>query len=434
MTAFTRTVGSLLSDPGNRVRALAIAAWVFAVPFALTVGLIMDQTLRDYERARPAWLSADDIPIFAAVVSCVTMGLILALHRPQHRVGWLFLALGVLIMAGGLAESVLAYLLLAKESDSQLVKVIAALEANLFVFWILMLTLILLFTPSGHLPSARWRPVAAAALLCAPLTYVLAALRSGYLQEPLTDVPNVLAIGGRASDVVAVIRSAGIWSTTLLLAAAAISFVFRFRGGSDIERRQLKWVLLGTLAIPPLIIAQVIVAVVSPDSPSTQGAVAGVFISVIPITTGLAVLQYRLYDIDRIISRTLVYGLLTAGLGLTYFGLVIGLQALFEPLTGGSGLAIALTTLVVAALFLPARRRIQDTVDRRFNRRAYDAARTIEAFSARLRQQIDLDTLRYELLAIVDETMQPRMASLWLRSQPESVTFSGRRSAIKETP
>jgi hypothetical protein len=141
-------------------------------------------------------------------------------------------------------------------------------------------------------------------------------------------------------------------------------------------------------------------------------------ISLIPIAIGLAVLRYRLYEIDRIINRTLVYGLLTVLLGAVYTGSVFGLRQLLNPATGESALAVAASTLAVAALFQPARRRVQAVVDRRFNRRRYDAAKTIEAFSARLRDQIDLDTLSTELLAIVDQTTEPTRVSLWLRPSP----------------
>jgi len=135
----------------------------------------------------------------------------------------------------------------------------------------------------------------------------------------------------------------------------------------------------------------------------------------LPLAIGVAILRHQLYDIDRILNRTLVYALLTATLGAMYLGVVVGLQAVLSSVAGGSDLAIVITTLLVAALFLPVRRRVQEIVDRRFNRRTYDAARTIDAFSARLRQQIDLDTLRYELLAVTEETMQPSRASVWLR-------------------
>jgi hypothetical protein len=139
-------------------------------------------------------------------------------------------------------------------------------------------------------------------------------------------------------------------------------------------------------------------------------------VGIVLLATVISVLRYRLYDIDRIISRTLSYGLLTATLAALYAGLVVALEALLQPVSGGSDLSIVLTTLVVAALFLPARRRVQRLVDRRFNRHTYDAQRTIDDFSARLREEVELDTLRYELLAVVAETMQPAHASLWLRA------------------
>ena len=137
--------------------------------------------------------------------------------------------------------------------------------------------------------------------------------------------------------------------------------------------------------------------------------------AVIPMALFIAIIRYRLWEMDLVISRTLTYSLLTAGLGALYVALIVGLQALFRPLTGGNDLAIVVTTLIVAALFLPARRRVQDAVDRRFNRRAYDTARTLEDFGQRLRYEVDLDDLRSDLLDVVHETMQPAGVSLWLR-------------------
>jgi hypothetical protein len=153
----------------------------------------------------------------------------------------------------------------------------------------------------------------------------------------------------------------------------------------------------------------------------------------VPISVGVAVLRYRLYEIDRIINRTLVYGLLTVLLGAVYTAGVFGLGQLLNPVTGESALAVAASTLAVAALFQPALRRIQQTVDRRFNRRRYDAAKTIEAFSTRLRDEIDLDTLSSELLAIVDQTMEPTRVSLWLRPSPHGSSGTARSEARPTT-
>jgi hypothetical protein len=155
--------------------------------------------------------------------------------------------------------------------------------------------------------------------------------------------------------------------------------------------------------------------------------VVAVIVSALPVAIGIAVLRYRLYDLDRLVNRTVVYGLLTVLLAGVYAGLVFTLSQLLNPADQQSALAVAASTLVVAALFQPARRRIQGLVDRRFNRRRYDAARTVAAFSTRLRDQIELDTLSTELLAVVDETVQPVQVSLWLRPTPSPGGRPGRR-------
>jgi hypothetical protein len=189
---------------------------------------------------------------------------------------------------------------------------------------------------------------------------------------------------------------------------AAASLVVRFRRASGVERQQLRWVALATLLFVVIVGAVAIGAQALPE-PGEAGAVS---LTVLTLGIGAATLRYRLYDLDRIISRTLAYGALTVLLGGGYAALVVGLGQLLPQ---DSGLVVAGATLAVAAVFQPARRRVQQLVDRRFNRRRYDAAQTIQAFSARLRQQVDLDSLTAELLAVVDRTMQPTQASLWLR-------------------
>ena len=182
------------------------------------------------------------------------------------------------------------------------------------------------------------------------------------------------------------------------------------------ERQQLRWLALAAAVAA----AALLVAVAAAATGGSLGVVlvaAGISVALLPLATGAAILRYRLYDLDRIISRTVAYGLLTVLLGLGYAGVVLGLGRL---LPRGSSLVVAAATLAVAAAFQPARRRIQAAVDRRFNRRRHDAARIIEAFSARLRDQVDPDTLTAELLAVMDQTMQPTQASLWLRPQEPS--------------
>ena len=188
---------------------------------------------------------------------------------------------------------------------------------------------------------------------------------------------------------------------------ALVSLVLRFRRSRGEERQQLKWFTYAGALLP--------LAVLGDALPAPLGNVGfAVPIVFLPIEAGIAVLRYRLYEIDRLINRTLVYVLVTMLLGAVYTAGVFGLDRLLNPVTGQSTLAVAASTLTVAALFQPVRRRIQAAVNRRFNRRRYDAAKTVEAFSARLRDQVDLDTLSAELLTVVDQTMQPTTASLWL--------------------
>ena len=193
----------------------------------------------------------------------------------------------------------------------------------------------------------------------------------------------------------------------------ALSLVVRFRRARGVERQQLRWVALAAV-LASLAILVVLAGMVVGSSALIIWA-AGISFAVLPLAIGAAVARYRLYDLDRIISRTLAYGLLTLLLGLGYAAVVLGLGRLLPQ---GSSLVVAAATLAVAAVFQPARRRVQALVDRRFNRRRYDAARTIATFSDRLREQVDLATLTAELLAVADRTVEPTMVSLWLRHRP----------------
>jgi hypothetical protein len=199
------------------------------------------------------------------------------------------------------------------------------------------------------------------------------------------------------------------------LVVGAGSLVGRFRRARGIERQQLRWLAWGAVLAAMFLVAAITELALDDDTPLFQAAIGACLVS-LTLATGAAILRYRLYDIDRILSRTLAYGLLTVLLGLGYAGVVLGLGRFLPE---GSSLVVAAATLAVAAVFQPLRRRVQAAVDRRFNRR-HDAARTIAAFSTRLRDQVDLDALHGELLAVVDQTMQPTHASLWLRPQARS--------------
>jgi hypothetical protein len=224
------------------------------------------------------------------------------------------------------------------------------------------------------------------------------------------DIGNPLAVPALAGPLNALVAAALV--VLVALVVAAVSLLARFRRATGLERQQLRWLTFAAA----LSSVAMLVALGTLGTTATNWNLVnlslGVCAALLPLATGAAILRYRLYDLDRIISRTLAYGLLTVLLGSAYALVVLGLGRLLPQ---DSSLVVAGATLAVAAAFQPARRRIQRAVDRRFNRRRYDAARTIVAFSARLRQEVDLDTLTGELLAVVEETMQPARASLWLR-------------------
>jgi hypothetical protein len=262
--------------------------------------------------------------------------------------------------------------------------------------------LILLF-PDGRLPSRRWWPLGLAGLvlLVVPTTILAVGywpLRGSLLVTEEGSLPPLV-------DAMFGIAFAG---SLLLGAISVVAVVVRFRRAGTVQRQQIKWFAYGAiLSIPLSLFPEA-----DPYGPYLE------FLGTVLLLAGLGIgiLRYRLWDIDRLVNRTLVYGLLTALLGVVYAGLVLALGQLFGGIgTDTPSWAVAGATLAVAALFQPARRHIQRAVDRRFNRRKYNAAKTIEAFSARLRDQIDLDTLSAELLTAVDQTMQPTTASLWLR-------------------
>jgi hypothetical protein len=281
----------------------------------------------------------------------------------------------------------------------------------------LLITFALLLFPNGRLPSHRWRPVAwlsatSIAIICGP------GAAWSWPQRGLTLLESNEEGLENAPRLVSLLVQAGLPLLLLCGLASVAALLVRFRRSRGVERQQLKW-----FAFAGVITVAGLVLIVTPSQYGWIGPlnalVALPILVSMPIAAGIAILRYRLYEIDRVINRTLVYGLLTVGLGTVYVVGVFGLGRLLNPVTGESALAVAASTLAVAALFQPARHRIQAVVDRRFNRRKYNAAKTIETFSARLRDQVELDTLARELLTVTDKTMEPTTVSLWLRPPDE---------------
>jgi hypothetical protein len=390
---------------------LAWGLWGLAM-LGLAAVAWLDHLLRRAGRPELAQLDAGGVPMVLATVGAATAGAVLASRRPRHPVGWLLLAFGLLAQAlTSAAEGYARYGLLVRPGTLPAASHLAALASASFIPGLGCIGFILLLTPTGSLPSPRWRWFAwlAAAVPAAFVVSWLLGMPQSEPDSPLGAVRNPFAIPGLAGPL-QVVYGVASPVTALTMVAAAGSLVLRFRRARGVERQQLRWLTFAA-ALAPLAVL-VTAAGILTDQPTVAGWAIGLYLALLPLAIGAAILRYRLYDIDRIISRTLAYALLTLLLGLGYAAVVLGLGQL---LGRHSSLVVAAATLAVAALFQPARRRIQAAVDRRFDRRRYDAARTIAAFSARLRQEVDLDALTGELLAVVQETMQPTRASLWLR-------------------
>jgi hypothetical protein len=354
-----------------------------------------------------------DTTTVVAAVAAATVGALVASRRPGHRVGWLLVAMGLSIAVADFTFAYTRYGLVARPGALPAASWLAGI-ANGGVFLYLSCTgFVLLLSPTGTLPSPRWRwwaRITAAGLVVAFLTSVLAP-RPLYPEYP--DIGNPVGVGALEHGLGAVLFPVGALLVLAGLVVGAVSLLLRFRRARGLERLQLRWLALGA-ALSATAFAVSLTALVT-DGWLFQAAL-GISVAVLPLATGAAILRYRLFDIDRIISRTLAYALLTLLLGLGYAAVVLGLGRLVGK---GSSLVVAAATLAVAALFQPARRRVQAVVDRRFNRRHYDTTQTVEAFSARLREQIDLDTLSAELLTVAQDTMQPTQVSLWLRPKAD---------------
>ena len=347
-----------------------------------------------------------------------TIGLVLTLRRPTNPIGWLYAAAGLVWSLEVPGAPWLEYLVRTHRPLPLAAQLVAVVEK---VAWApavaLGVTLPLLLLPDGQLRSPRWRSVVVASLSGAVLV-----VAGGLAPGPLTGLPitNPLALVGWAGTAATVADAVGGVLHVGSLVAALVCVVLRFRSSRGIERQQLRWVaaggaagVVGLLAVTALLVAGALFGF-------TSGAWLAVILLTLPCMPGaiaVAVLRYRLWDLDRLISRTVTYALVTGLLVLPY---LLILPAATRLAAGSGSLAVAAATLAAAAMFQPLRRRVQALVDRRFNRRRYDAARTVEAFAARLREQVDLDALEAQLLAVVDQTVAPTQATLWLRPSASS--------------
>jgi hypothetical protein len=397
------------SQPRGRT-VLAWSLWVLtfgccAAGLAVTVALVRPLTV--------GLLAQGAVNALVYPLGYATVGLVLTLRRPANPIGWLYAAAG-LMWSLSIPGDIWVDQLVAGQRPLPPVAQLAAVfgEFNWAPATVLGVILPALLVPDGRLRSRRWRPVAAAAVAVGVLVPVGSALAPVELED--TGIPNPFALPGAAGDLAEAVGglSTLLWLVILVVSLACV--VLRFRSSAGIERQQLRWVVAGAAGA----VAGLLGGALSPQRTVVSSILyAGVLC--VPVAVAVAVLRYRLWDLDRLISRTLTYALVTALLVVPYLLIV---PAAGRLAAGSGSLAVAAATLTAVALFQPLRRRVQDLVDRRFNRRRYDAARTVEHFAARLRDQVDLQALHGELLAVVDQTMQPTRTSLWLRPRQEAGT------------
>jgi hypothetical protein len=423
---------------GSGDRAVAWLAWsLAAICVAMFVAVIVLDILSgsakspgDSTTLGTIGVAVSEAVSFVLFLSFPIVGALIASRRPRNPIGWICLADGLLWMILAITASYSAYGV--TNPGSVPYPVVMGTIGNQWL-WIptvglLGIYLVLLF-PDGRLPSRRWRTLA----VFSAVTIVLQSLAEGFAPGPLENQGGVRNPFGL--EALPWLQTAAYIMLPLLplcILASAVGMVLRYRRSRGEVRQQIKWVAfvasfagilyLCALVGPLLFVPEILGGARLPPPPLwldllSNAAVLG--FTGVPVAIGFAVLKYRLYDIDIIINRTLVYGSLTATLVAIYFGGVATMQTVFRALTGQEQqpqLAVVVSTLAIAALFNPLRRRIQSFIDRRFYRRKYDARKTLEEFSARLRDETDLQTLNRDLAGVIEETLQPAHVSLWLRS------------------
>ena len=391
----------------RRRARLAVAAWALwaLVTGAATLLLIVHVSTSGtpvYE----FWLES---LVGSTVFS--TVGALILRRRSNNAIGWIF---SLTAVGSGLQFVTGQYAVYALRAGAELpvAQPAAVVSNSLQPLVVMSFLLALALFPTGRLPSTRWRPGVYLLVAGFTIIFITSFLAPGPL-ESLPDVANPWGLSGAAALLDALTAAGGTLGVLGGL-AALVSLVFRYRRAMGEERRQLKWFAYAAVSGVVLLLASNFFT--PPELEDQLGSILWTAApSGLPVAVGVAILRHGLYDIDRIINRTLVYGTLTALLGLCYAGIVVLLQGVFAPVTEDQSYAVVGSTLAVAALFRPARARLQGFIDRRFYRASYDAARTLEDFSARLRDEIDLDALSRELVEVVNATMRPAHASLWLR-------------------
>jgi hypothetical protein len=390
--------------PRRPLLVLAVVALLLA---GLTVLALLGPGDPNFQRD-----SAGFIAFICAFGAFGLVGALIIWQRPGNVLGWILASIGLLAAWGASADT---YVDLAQDANRTMdLLYLLAVWTSLW-YWFPLLGLILVFTPllfpDGRPPSPRWWPVVWAAGSVLLLVVFLAAFRER-IEFQGYSIDNPVGIPGIEDPEKSQLGSVLFGFFIVFLVLALASVVVRYLRSGGVQRQQLKWLMLATLLAALMVFFEEITRLqVETEVPFA------ISITLFPVAIAVAIFRYRLYDIDLIINRALVYGVLTISLVLVYAGGVAGTQTAFRFLTGQDQqpqLAVVASTLAIAALFNPLRRRVQGLVDRRFYRRKYDAAKTLEQFSSKLRDETDLSALHADILAVVRETMQPEHVSFWL--------------------
>ena len=384
------------------------AVALLAACVAMTAFLLASLSLPGTERI-PDRPSVGEILTFAMIfLTFPSVGLIVVWKRPENPVGWLFLAIGATITLSVFSSEYAGWAIYAR----------ANVPGAAFVAWLgswswtsassIALPLALMLFPNGRLPSPRWRPAVIIGVIGATVAIVALAIRPGDLTDYERILPNPFGVSGVVGELATAVAAHETVPMLYMTLLALAALVRRFHGAGT-ERQQLKWLLYPA--------ALFVVALVTAGTTENEAAWTAVLVllAAIPVSAGVAILRYRIYDIDLVIRRTLIYGVVVGVLGAAYVALVVGLQDLLTGITGNDALPVALSTLLIAGLFGPVRSRVREAIDRRFYRSRYRTDLTLAAFAGRLRDEVELDEVARTLIATAGHAVRPASVVVWMR-------------------